>query len=238
MVRKEPVKKKSGHIKWRSHEPSRLETFSDAAFAFAITLIIVSLEVPKTFDELFETMKGSVSFAACFTIIFQVWNTQNLFFRKFGLKDSLTTTLNGMLLFVVLIYAYPLKFLSMLLFGGNVHHTENATYHMIEPGQTGTLMIIYGLGYTVIYLLFYLMHLNALKHAKEIELTPKETYDTKTDTYINLICVGVGTLAIFLAVVMPKRIAGSSGFVYFLLPVAYTFWYAYRGKKSRLTFGE
>ena len=46
----------------------RVEAFSDAVFAFAVTLVIVSLEVPKTFDELFETMKGFLSFGCCFGI--------------------------------------------------------------------------------------------------------------------------------------------------------------------------
>src|ERR1700733_3653621 len=91
---------KKSPIEWRSHEPSRLETFSDAVFAFAVTLIIVSLEVPKTFTELFETMKGTVSFAACFAALFQIWNQQNIFFRRYGLNDGLTVALNGMLLFV------------------------------------------------------------------------------------------------------------------------------------------
>src|ERR1700733_16327564 len=98
-------------IEWRSHEPSRLETFSDAVFAFAVTLIIVSLEVPKSFDELFETMKGFVSFGVCFALLFLIWNNQNIFFRRYGMVDAYITFLNGVLLFLVLIYTYPLKFL-------------------------------------------------------------------------------------------------------------------------------
>ena len=110
-VRAAKLTKKKKIIEWRSHEPSRLETFSDAVFAFAVTLIIVSLEVPKTFGDLAETLKGTGSFAVCFTLLFLIWNNQNLFFRYFGLKDAWTATLNGALLFVVLVYVYPLKFL-------------------------------------------------------------------------------------------------------------------------------
>jgi len=237
MVRKQPTPKNPHkHFRWRSHEPTRLETFSDAAFAFAITLIIVSLEVPKSFDELFETMKGTLSFAICFTIIFQIWNTQNLFFRKYGLKDSLTTTLNGMLLFVVLMYAYPLKFLFELLFGKGTYMLNGVEHAMIGPGQIGTLMIIYGIGYTVIYLLFYFMHINALKHAEEIELTHKEIYDTKTEVYMNFTCACIGSLTILLAAFLPTGLKGFSGFVYFLLPVAFPLIYGLRGKRSRKLF--
>jgi hypothetical protein len=49
-------------IKWRSHEPSRIETFSDAVFAFALTLVIISFEVPKSFDEYDgHTMRGPLA---------------------------------------------------------------------------------------------------------------------------------------------------------------------------------
>src|ERR1700759_2913297 len=90
--------KSEGIIKWPSHEPSRIETFSDAAFAFALTLIIVSIEVPKSFDDLIETMKGTLSFAVCFAILFNIWNNQNIFFRRYGLTDNYTITLNAVLL--------------------------------------------------------------------------------------------------------------------------------------------
>jgi uncharacterized membrane protein len=237
MVRKQPVHKKH-QIAWRSHEPSRLETFSDAAFAFAITLIIVSLEVPKSFNELYETMKGAVSFAVCFALIFQIWNSQNLFFRKYGLKDSLTTILNGMLLFVVLMYAYPLKFLSVLLFGTGTYMHDGVAHRMIETGQTSALMVIYGTGYSIIYGLFFLMHLNALKHAEQIKLTPPELFQTKTDTYINLFSTLIGLLAITLALALPSQFSGLSGFTYCLIAIVYSVWYGFRGKKARRLFPD
>jgi uncharacterized membrane protein len=47
-------------FRWRSHDISRFEGLSDAVFGFAITLLIVSLEVPRTFDELLGTCAALV----------------------------------------------------------------------------------------------------------------------------------------------------------------------------------
>ena len=92
-------------------EVSRIEALSDAVFGFAITLLVVSLEVPQTFTELMEAMRGFAAFAISFLLLFVVWLTQYKFFRRYGLNDNFTIWINALLLFVVLFYVYPLKFL-------------------------------------------------------------------------------------------------------------------------------
>ena len=77
-----------GHngVPWRSHEISRIEALSDAIFAFAVTLLVVALEVPQTFSELWEKMHGFLAFAISFALLFQVWYSQHVFFRRYGLS--------------------------------------------------------------------------------------------------------------------------------------------------------
>ena len=226
------IKRKTGIIRWRSNEPSRLETFSDAVFAFALTLIIVSIEVPKSFDALVETMKGTLSFAVCFALLFQIWNNQNLFFRRYALKNTYIMILNAILLFVVLIYTYPLKFLSMLLFSfsDGKYVQDGHEFTMIRESQLQPLMIIYGIGLFAIYGLFYLMYRHVDQHQLDLELSPAEQFVTKSLTGINLICMCICLTAIFVALILPGD-PGKSGFIYFLLPVAYTWWFRSRSVK-------
>lgn len=104
-------------FEWRGGEITRLEAFSDAVFAFAVTLLVVSLEVPHTYHDLLNVMKGFPAFAICFAMLSQVWYQHAKFFRRFGLQDAYISFLNCVLLFVVLFYVYPLKFLFTMVIG-------------------------------------------------------------------------------------------------------------------------
>src|SRR5437588_12711946 len=78
-------------------------------------MLVVSIEVPKTYGELMQTMRSFGAFAISFTLLFIVWFNQYKFFRRYGLQDNVTMVLNGILLFVVLFYVYPLKFVFTLI---------------------------------------------------------------------------------------------------------------------------
>jgi uncharacterized membrane protein len=88
----------------RRHLVTRLEGFSDTVFAFALTLLVVSLEVPSNFDELIKSMREFVPFALMFAMISWIWFQHNAFFGRYGLQDAWTIFLNSLLLFVVLFY--------------------------------------------------------------------------------------------------------------------------------------
>jgi uncharacterized membrane protein len=202
MIRKKLIKNKTNFdmVRWRLHEPARIEAFSDAVMALAVTLLVVSLEVPKTYDELFLSLRGVFGFAICFLMLMLVWHDQYLFFRRYGLQDTRTISYNSMLMFVLLMYVYPLKFLFTYLTQGNDVMVNGKLIHRFtEMGQMGKLMIVYSTGYFIINLLFVLMHKHALKEKHELELLPIERFNTDTFIYVYYGVMGVGILSIILA---------------------------------------
>ena len=232
MIRETLINKNIGDdrkFRWRSHEISRIEGLSDAVFGFAVTLLVVSLEVPKTFDELMEVMHGFGAFAICFVLLIVVWFTQYKFFRRYGMQDTFTVVLNAALLFVVLFYVYPLKFVFTFLismFTG--HHAEvrlpnGVMGSMVESDhQVATLMIIFGIGYLAVFGVFALLYRHAYRHRAQLELNELEVFDTRTDIRECLLNVGIAAVSIIIAVLGGRGRAALSGMTYMLTPVIMT----------------
>ncbi|HEY0781091.1 MAG TPA: TMEM175 family protein [Thermoanaerobaculia bacterium] len=210
---------------------TRLEGFSDAVFGFALTLLVVSLEVPKTFAELTATMRGFVAFAFCFAIVVWIWHEHYLFFRRYGLQDGLTVVLNAVLLFVVLFYVYPLKFLFTVLVAEVFH--LGAGEKAIEIGQVPTLMTVYGAGFIVLFLVFAALYAHAASRRAGLVLSPLETLDARLWCGSHLLTAAVGLVSIALAATLKLRYIGFSGWSYALLgPIlgAYGAWAEKRRK--------
>ena len=74
----------------RGREVTRLEGFSDAVFGFALTLLVVSLEVPEDFPALKQTLSGFLPFAATFAVVSWIWFEHYLFFLHYKVEDNLT----------------------------------------------------------------------------------------------------------------------------------------------------
>ena len=226
-------------FRWRGHEVSRIEALSDAVFAFAVTLLVVSLEVPRTFDELAAAMRGFIVFAVCFALLIEVWREHYTFFRRYGLQDNGTIWLNAALLFVTLFYVYPLKFLFGIVFRGwtgspAVVHEGGRVGEVIRDVQVPSLFLIYGGGVIAIYLLLAVMYRRALGKRQELELTPLEVFDTKASIAMHLAAAAIGVLSCIIAVTVPLRLAGLAGYVYFLFGPAMAIFGARAGRRRRL----
>jgi uncharacterized membrane protein len=208
---------------WRGQEVLRIEGFSDAVFAFAITLLVVSLEVPNTFDELLATMRGFLAFAICFYMLFLVWNEHYKFFRRYGLKDNFTMYLSAVLLFVVLFYVYPLKFLftalmdQLLGYSTQVGSSTGDVVETIEPGQWPLLMAIFGVGFAVVQLVFVLLYWRAYALRGTLKLDAYEVSVTHQEIQGALILASIGLASITIALLGGEETVSWAGLVYLLV---------------------
>jgi uncharacterized membrane protein len=230
------------HFRWRGGEITRLEGFTDAVFAFAVTLLVVSLEVPHTFEELVAAMKGFIAFAICFTILVQVWYYHYIYSRRYGLQTTYALFLNAVLIFVVLFYVYPLKFLFTLVvgeFSGGLTVPRDQLNRMISaPSQPAVLLVIYSLGYTAVFLLFALLYHYAYKKRADLELNEYEALRTLHAVIFHLSFASVGVLVIVAALLLPRRHAGFAGMLYCLNSVVGFTVGPILGKRERLALAR
>ncbi|HSU15130.1 TMEM175 family protein [Longimicrobium sp.] len=194
-------------FRWRGTEVSRLEALSDAVFGFAITLLVVSLEPPRTFDQLMVAVRGFFTFAACFALLFMVWLNQYRWFRRYGLEDAATVWLNAILLFVIVFFVYPLKFVFGLVVGkmmggqGNLARLADGTVVPIFTAerQGVTMMLIFGGGYMAVFLIFALMYGHAWRRRDALRLDELERYETRDNIRETLMHAGIGVLSVALS---------------------------------------
>jgi uncharacterized membrane protein len=192
----------------RGTETSRLEAFSDAVFALTLTLLVVSTEVPKTFNDLMSKLSGFLPFGLCFVIFLTIWLQHFSFFRRYGLTDLGTIFINSALLLVVLFFVYPLKFLF------------TATGTDLTFDQKRTLFLLYGAGFAAIFALFALFYVNALRQRAALDLNRVEVFDTRSGIWANLGIAAIGIGSMILAL-FPQTIDAAG---YFYFAILFTRW--------------
>lgn len=208
------------HFRWRGGAVSRLEGISDAVFAFAITLLVVSLEVPKTYAQLLSAIQGFFGFAVCFLALIAIWYGHYLYFRRFGFEDGLTNVINGVLLFLILFYIYPMKFMVGFLVEMLRGDFRRIYAEMIRPDDVPDLMIIYSVGYAAVLAIFALMYWRAYRNREVLALDGVEAFLTRKTVVMFGSMIGVAALSIVLSIVADVMKSGIltalSGACYFL----------------------
>lgn len=208
---------------------SRLDGFSDVVFGFALTLLVVSLEVPKNFEELHHLWSAFLPFGISFLLLMLIWYGHFVFFRRFGTHDPGTVWLNGLLLFVVLFYVYPLKFLFL------------SAFSMAGGSATGKdmteVVLLFSLGQAALYLLFAALYANAYRQRVKLALDPVECFLTRTFIVEEAVTGCIGLLVAVLALVLPSGNAGTACLAFLLIGVWKSAMGAWTGRTSRALRG-
>src|SRR6266404_9201987 len=164
----------------RGMEMTRLETFIDAAFAFAISMLVIAAnQVPGNIDELLGAFRHVPAFVASIVVLGIFWRGHWLWSRRYGLEDGVSIFISWAMLVTILIYIYPLKaiFGSMwfLLSDGRVGQTLGPS----TDAQARMLFATYAIGVTAIALEILLLNLRAWQLREPLRLNLRERLLTR-----------------------------------------------------------
>lgn len=196
----------------------RLDAFVDAAFAFAVTLLVAGGgDPPTTLAEMRGMFASAPSYLASFALIVMFWLSYRDLGRLWPHRDGLSTALSLGVVFVVLLYVFPLR----LMMESALHALSGG----VLPGgdlidtmdDLRFLYVAYGGGCLALALLFAGLYRH---HLKRGEAGPTQTVSARIWIQNWIILSAASLASIVIALTAPEEIADwAGGFVYMSVPV-------------------
>ena len=206
----------------RGNQVTRMEAFVDAAFAFALTMLVISVgSIPDTMPKLLEALKGTPAFAASFALVASFWYEHMTWSRRYGLDDPRSIKLSLVLVFLVMVYIYPLKALFATFFGWITQGWLPSGFGIHSVHDLRMMFVIYGILVGTIGAVFALLYLQAWRQRVRLGLSLDEQVATIAQMARALMQPAVATLSILAALSLPANPApwmyGMPGMLYALL---------------------
>ena len=195
-----------GNFRLRGHKGTHMDGLTDGVFALAIAILLISSSVPTNYQELLAFVYDIFPFSICIIFIYWIWRALKNFNLRYGLNDSRTSLLKMALLFFLLFYVYPLKFLMSWQFkyfaaisSGKVRERYAEINNMIPFQKLSELMIIYGVGFFAIFFIIYLLYKRAYQAKVSLQLNEIEILETEFSMRQYLGVAGVGAISVVIA---------------------------------------
>jgi hypothetical protein len=192
-------------LRIRRHQPTRLEGFIDASFAFAVTVLVISFgHVPASVPEMLHSLRGLPAFAVSFLLIARIWKAHRDWSRQYDIEDTTSLRLSLLLVFVVLIFVYPLRLLFALFFAWVSHgFLADQDLSMQSVEELRSAFEVYGLGFGAIAGLIALLYRHALHQAAAIGLDGSEVLATRMNVALWCALAGLAAASTLSAALLP-----------------------------------
>jgi hypothetical protein len=153
------------------------------------------------------------------------------------MQDAYTVVLNATLLFVVLLYVYPLKFMFDRLFAGLLPHRVESGAPM-QLYQLANASAIYAVGFMAVFIVFALLYQHAYRCRAALELSELEVFDTRVGIGHHLVSTSVGLLSLLIATVGPLQLSPIAPATFCLMGPFHWAWGARSRKRRQVLMDE
>ena len=208
-------------LRERGHDVTRLEAFVDAAFAFALTMLVISIDaIPDSIDALMTALKGVPAFAASFGLIALFWNAHARWSRRYGLDDAATTRLSLLLVFLVMVYVYPLRMLFGSFFSWISGHRLPAQFAIDGWHDLQAMFVVYAVAFGTLGLVIVALHQHAWRLRDALGLSIDERIELMVNRDRWLVVPFTALLSMLLALLLrpsAEWMAGLPGMAYALM---------------------
>ncbi len=205
-------------MRFQPAEAQRLDAFVDAAFAFAVSLLIIAGGEPlSSFEDLSRALLRIPAFLAGFALIVLFWIAHRTWSALGPRRDGQATLLSLAVVFAVLVFVFPLRLL-----------TETALHFMSGgwlPGggliatvdQLAWTYAIYGFGFSVLSGLYVLLFRHAGRGLQPGD-PRRPAAASWARTWALAAATGLISGGVALTPVLPAA-PGLPGFTYWLIPL-------------------
>lgn len=192
-------------LRVRRHSPTRLEGFVDASFAFAVTMLVISIgHMPASVPEMLHAFRGMPAFAVSFLMVARIWKAHRDWSRHYDLEDNTAVALSLGLVLVVLGFVYPLRFIFALLFAWiSGSFLMDQAIDVANIDEYRIAFEVYGIGFVAIAGLFVLLYRHALRSGASIGLSDGERIATRMHLQLWCLMGAIGILSAISAAMLP-----------------------------------
>jgi uncharacterized membrane protein len=205
----------------RGMQMTRLETFIDAAFAFAISMLVIAAQqIPDNIQALLAAFKNVPTFVCSISVLGIFWRGHWLWSRRYGLEDGASILISWAMIVTILIFIYPLKaiFGAMWFYISSGQVGQRFSLHTTEA-EARTIFVIYALGLVAISAEILLLNLRAWQLREPLRLNALEKLIARGELSGWSVPVSVGIVSLILALILPAEQIQWSGWVYFSMIV-------------------
>lgn len=181
----------------------RLDQFVDAAFAFAVTLLVISAAAPpQSLDDLRVALFNIPASAGAFVLIVLFWMSHRVFSRLADRRDGVTTLISLAIVFTVLVYVYPLRLLMQSLFYWISRGRLPGAELIDSYGDLAMLYAVYGWGFAILSALYA----GLFARTQRLAATLEGGDDARSWRDSWMICAGAGVVSALLSL-LPIQVA-------------------------------